>query len=95
MRGPETRLRKKIVEEIKKEYPQAIVWKFHGGPYQITGIPDLYILHRGISFWLEIKRPGGKATPLQIERIKEVNSAGGFAAVVTSIGEALDFILSH
>lgn len=31
---------------------------------------------------LEIKKPGGKATPRQLERIRTVQLAGGYAAVI-------------
>lgn len=38
---------------------------------------------------LEVKRPGASATPTQVAFIESVRAAGGIAAVVTSVDEAL------
>lgn len=73
----------KIIKWIGKEYPAAFVWKAAAGPYSRGGIPDLCAIINGKFYGFEVKRPGGKPTKLQIKTIKEINAAGGIAAVVT------------
>lgn len=63
--------------------------KIHGGMYQSAGIPDIIGVSDGRFFGLEVKRPGGKATQLQLLTIRRIREAGGIGAVVTSIDEAM------
>lgn len=79
----ESYYQKKIIEWFKKEYPAAFIWKAAAGPYSRGGIPDLCAIINGKFYGFEVKRPGGKPTKLQIKTIKEINAAGGIAAVVT------------
>lgn len=77
---------KRHIKKLKKEHP---IWLFrtHSSGRQRRGIPDLHITFWGVSVWLEVKAPGGEATPLQRQRIREINNAGGFATVVESLDE--------
>lgn len=68
------------------------VFKVHGGPEQIAGIPDLIVCCDGRFVGLEVKRPGEHATSLQLFTIREIQAAGGTAAVVHAVEEALDVI---
>lgn len=45
--------------------------------------------HCALFLALEVKRPGKCATPEQAAFLKQVSAAGGIAAVVTSVDEAL------
>ena len=49
------------------------------------GIPDLYMYRAGKTVFVEVKREGGKARPLQEYRIKELNGIGVEALVCDSI----------
>lgn len=60
--------------------------KTHGGRYA-TGWPDVVGAHRGRFLALEVKRPGGKPTPLQVRELQRWERAGAIAAVVTSVDE--------
>jgi len=64
--------------------------KIAGGPMQRTGIPDLLAVIDGRAVFLEVKRPGNKATKLQLHRIAELRGAGATAEVVTNWNEALE-----
>lgn len=92
MRGPETRLRKKIVKALEEAYPEALFRKIHGGPMQNVGIPDLLCCVEGRFVGLEVKRPGKKATPAQNLEIWKIIKAGGIAGVVRTPEEALDLL---
>lgn len=97
----EAALQAAIVRAISKKYPDS--WIFHvvGNPYQVSGIPDLLVLVDGRFIALEVKhrKPGeslkhaiGRVTPLQRVKIGKINRAGGTAAAVMSVNEALDLI---
>jgi hypothetical protein len=79
-----------VVKELKamKRAGRKVFWvKLHGGPLQMRGLPDMVIIVGGRTFWVELKRPGGKPTPLQAQRIKTIREAGGIADCVTSVEE--------
>ena len=90
-----------IKKAIQREYPDSWVMKVHGSPYQMIGVPDLLVIIRGVVIAMEVKLPAaresaeharGRASLHQIEQIRQINEAGGHAAVVLSVEEALDFI---
>lgn len=95
---PETILVAAIRQEIKARYPQALIFKIHGGPMQVTGIPDLLVFESGRTFGLEVKvkRVGEsvekarlRMTPRQKALIHSLRAAGITADCVTSPAEAL------
>jgi hypothetical protein len=54
-----------------------------------AGVSDIVALHRGKFHALEIKGPGGRATPAQISFIHDVRAQGGEGTVANGIDEAL------
>ncbi len=89
MRGPETRLRKKIVKKLEDLWPLAYIRKIHGNAFQNIGLPDLLCCIDGSFIGLEIKCHGKKATPAQILEGERITRASGHFAVITSIDEAI------
>jgi hypothetical protein len=88
-------LEKTIVAAIMRAAADAgwYVTKLHGGPMQKAGLPDLLCLRHGRAVFLEVKRPGGSATKLQVRRMAEIYDKGGApSAVVSSAGEALEVL---
>lgn len=88
----------RIVKAIREEYPEAWIFKVHGSPYQMTGVPDLLVLAHGILYGFEVKhrRPGesaeharSRATPQQRAQIRAIRAAGGVALVVLGPDEVL------
>jgi hypothetical protein len=80
-----------IVAAIVREAKQCGWWvmKIHGGPYQLTGVPDLLCLRHGQAVFLEVKQPGKKPTEIQARRMTEIEREGGAVChVVTSKEEA-------
>ena len=53
----------------------------------VAGEPDIDACLSGRSVQLEVKRPGEKATPLQLKRLEQWRQAGALTAVVTSVEE--------
>lgn len=66
--------------------------KIHGGPFQLSGLPDVLAIKGGRAAWAEFKRPGEEATKLQSHRLRELSLAGCACAVVHSVGEYREFL---
>jgi hypothetical protein len=66
----------------------AFIWKASAGPYQRSGIPDVWCITGGKTFCFEIKRPFiGQLTGVQSQTIRDLNAAGAIAAKVSYISE--------
>lgn len=78
---------KKILAKLRDLGAWAV--KYHGGPYATNGVPDILGCYRGVFFALEVKAGENKATQLQEAMIKQIHAAGGLAAVVHDVPEAL------
>lgn len=98
---PETKLVRKIRALITAELPDVFVLKIHGSPYQSAGLPDLLLLFRGGTFWIEAKcqRPGeseqaarARVTPRQSEMHERLRRAGCPVTVALSAPEALSWL---
>lgn len=97
----ETQLVAKIIRGVKKRHPQAWIFKVHGGPMQMSGVPDILMSIDGLIIGAEVKhqKPGeseaaarGRATAGQRNQIHLINWSGGMAGVVLSLEETLDLI---
>lgn len=72
------------------------IWHFrtHQAGRTKAGIPDLLIVFYGYAIFIECKAPGGKATAIQLQRIKELTAAGATAIVATTVAEVRDAMLT-
>lgn len=52
-----------------------------------AGRPDIDACYQGQAFKLEVKRPGGRLTKLQAERLARWRAAGAVAEVVCSVDD--------
>lgn len=67
--------------------------KVHGGPYQLSGVPDLLCIKAGRAMFLEVKQPGKHPTEIQRRRMNEIETVGGAAChVVTSKEQAAGYL---
>ena len=74
----------RIIRWLRETYPRAFVWKAAAGPYCRQGIPDICMVLNGRFYGFEVKRPVvGRLSKIQEQTIKEINAAGGIAAVVS------------
>jgi Holliday junction resolvase len=85
---PESKLSRKIMAELRSR--GAFVWKNHGGPTMMNGLPDIAGVYRGFFIGIETKMPeGGDASPVQQLRHRQIRAAGGVVEVARSVAEAV------
>ena len=77
----------KAILRYLNSLPGCLARKRWGGGMGVAGEPDIDACLRGRSLQLEVKRPGEKATPLQLKRLEQWRQAGALTAVVTSVEE--------
>jgi len=87
---PEAKLGHKIRDALEKR--GAFVFKVHGGPMMMAGLPDLVVCYRGRYIGLEVKMPGNKPSPIQERVGSKIHSALGEWGVVYSVEEAVNFL---
>lgn len=80
--GPERRETNRLIKDVRAWDPKAFVWKVYGGPYR-GGIPDLCIIVKGITWWIEMKVHPRKITPKQQDTIERMADAGAHVCVMT------------
>jgi hypothetical protein len=55
----------------------------------VAGVPDVFVVHNGRCFAMEIKAPGGRATDKQLACITALREAGAFTCVAEGLDRAL------
>lgn len=60
--------------------------KFFANSFTAAGIPDLICCVNGYSVWIEVKAQDGHPSELQLDKIKQIRKAGGFAYIVYPSG---------
>lgn len=103
MRHAEDQIQIALVAHIKRRKLPGVVY-FHpanGGKRDkreaaklkamgvLPGASDLIFLHCNRFYALELKAEGGRATEEQMQFISDVNTAGGFGAIVHGLDKAL------
>ena len=83
------RSEKAIQADIVKHLRASGAWVFkvHGGPMQLKGVPDLVGCWHGVMFALEVKKPGERLTAIQAHIIEQIKAAGGIAGRVESVAD--------
>ncbi len=68
----------------------------HADQYATGGLPDIIGCYAGTFVGLEVKLPGKEhtLTKRQAHRLSQINKAGGRAAMVTSVTQAMDLVFS-
>lgn len=87
---PEGKITAAIVRRLKQLRAEgvAVEWlKIAGSPMQRAGWPDLLVVVRGTTLYVEIKSPAGRLSKLQAEQIKRLRAAGAMVAIVRSVEE--------
>lgn len=88
---PETKVKKEIIKYLDT-LSECFHFAVHNVGYGKRGLPDRLVCYRGRFIALEIKAPGGKATPWQERCIDEINASQGYAKVVENIAQVKDLI---
>ena len=86
----ETRLKNRVVQFIRKNYPDA--WVYKASDRFTSGIPDLILCKEGLFYAIELKAGSNKATPIQDYVIRQIQAAGGRAVVCRSVEDVKEFI---
>lgn len=60
--------------------------KYFGCNYSTSGTPDILACVNGYFLAIEVKAQRGKVSPLQMTKIRDIRTAGGFAYVVYPSG---------
>jgi hypothetical protein len=55
----------------------------------VAGVPDVFIVHNGRCFALELKAKGARATDKQLACIAALREAGAFTAIAEGLDRAL------
>lgn len=77
----------RAILEYLNSLPGCYAEKTWGGPYGNAGRPDIDGCINGRALKLEVKRPGGRLTKLQAERLARWRAAGAVAEVVCSVDD--------
>jgi Holliday junction resolvase len=80
---PEAKITKKIREFLEEK--GAFVFKIHGGPTMLAGLPDLIACYRGMFVGIEVKQPGKKPSLRQVFVHRQIVKAGGTVIVATCV----------
>lgn len=87
----ESKLSRQIMTELRKR--GAFVWKNHGGPTMMAGLPDIAGVYRGFFISIETKMPEGREpTSIQLLRHAQIREAGGVVKVARSVADALEVL---
>lgn len=92
MSGPETTIQKAIQKEIVKR--GWFVFKVHGSPTMMTGLPDLIVCAEGLYIGIEVKTPQTLHTVSDAQKLRgeQITAAGGMWGVAASVADALAII---
>jgi hypothetical protein len=55
----------------------------------VPGVPDIFLVHDGKTYTIELKAPGGSVSEKQMEVRAKLDDAGAFTAVCDSLDAAL------
>ena len=83
--GKETRFKDKVIKYLTER--GAYVIKIHGGSLQKSGEPDIIACYKGWFLGFELKTDEGRPTKLQQYKVKQIQRAGGYAMVTSSLEE--------
>lgn len=89
---PESVLKKQVLEvleDLKERDPHW--WWYKTSDRFTAGLPDIMGVYRGIGFGLELKALGERPTALQRITLMRIRKAGGVAAWVDNIRDAVLF----
>jgi hypothetical protein len=55
----------------------------------VPGVPDVFIVHNGLCFAMELKAEGGRATDKQLACIAALRDAGAFTCIAEGLDRAI------
>jgi VRR-NUC domain-containing protein len=102
-RSPEAQIHRALVEHLRLRAKPDVLWlhvpngerrdKITGAKLKrmgvLAGAADLLLWHRGNSFALELKAPGGRLSEAQLAFMARFNDAGGHTAVAEGLDRGI------
>ena len=67
-------------------------WYNLAGMGAMKGIPDMFALHKGVLYGIEVKAPKGKVSDHQADFLVRLNRAGGVPIVARSLDDVMRII---
>jgi hypothetical protein len=58
----------------------------------VAGVPDVIVIHEGRVYGLELKAPGGRATPKQLAALAAMEAAGAYTCIAENLDRALEVL---
>lgn len=88
----EAKLSRHIMDALRREGWYA--FKIHGGPTMTAGLPDIICCAEGLFVGLETKNPESRGNVSERQKFvhSQMREAGGYIAVVCTVGEAVDAV---
>ena len=87
---------KKVLQGLKRVYPDGFIRKVTLAQYSEGGMPDILAIIDGHYFGFEIKRPIlGEASPIQKKTIEMIRRAGGTAEIISYPEQAIEAIRDY
>ena len=86
----ETQFKCKMMTLIRKELPGA--WVHHPAEKFVSGIPDLFILHKGIFAAIELKVGRNKPSAIQLVTLERLGQAGAITGVCWTKEEVIRIV---
>jgi len=93
MESSETRLKEKVLAMLKKEFPDA--WVYKTADRWKAGIPDVLICRKGRFFAAELKVGNNKATRIQLYVLEQIKRAGGRGAVCRGVDQVRNLLTNE
>ena len=88
----ESEIQTKILRWAEK-IPEVWIVKYPGGTYGRKGVPDLILSVKGRFLAIEVKKPGGKPSQIQLLEQAMIRLTGSRSEIVESFVEAKLIIL--
>ena len=102
--NPETEIQVAVLAHINQRgVPGLVAWHTPNGGFRTpieakifktmgvkSGIPDVFLLHGGRLYALELKAPGGKPTETQLCTLAELHTAGAIIEIAVGLDEAIE-----
>lgn len=68
------------------------MFKVHGGPTMMAGLPDIAGVWNGHSIWIETKMPGNKPSTRQLYVHEQIRKSGGHVLVAYSVESVMAWL---
>lgn len=89
-KSTETKLTRELCRALEKL--GALTLSLTASRYQQPGWPDRWVCHRAFTGWLEFKGPDTQVTPLQLERMRQINERSPGSAFVVRFPDRVEYL---